>query len=383
MRNRIAFPKKFREELGNKLIITRGYEGCAILMSPAQWEEMVSDLYQALSVSESIRDTRRFLLAGASEIELDAQGRFVVPPYLVEYSEIKVEGTFLGLGDWVELWSTDKWEEKRKQVESNSSSIGERLAEIQASNMNYKHISVLLNEAVEGLNVKKNGKYIDCNLGGGGHTAKILELGGNVLALDIDESAVEYCRDKFSSEIRSGHLKIAKANFKRIRHVAKEHGWKGSEIDGVLYDLGLSTFQIKQSAKGFSFEDRTELDMRMDSQLGVKAIDLLVVLPESDLTSIISDYGDEPQAKIFARAIKKLVKQKGREITAFQLAEVIKNSSRYRVSRLHPATRVFQALRIAVNSELSNLESSVEDAADLLKVGGRLSIITFHSLEDR
>ncbi len=128
-KNRIAFPKRFREELGNKLIITRGYEGCAILMSPAQWEEMISESISGPFVSEEIRDTRRFLLASASEIELDAQGRFVVPPYLVEYSQIKLEGTFLGLGDWVELWSSDKWEEKRKKLESDSSSIGQKLAD--------------------------------------------------------------------------------------------------------------------------------------------------------------------------------------------------------------------------------------------------------------
>jgi 16S rRNA (cytosine1402-N4)-methyltransferase len=249
--------------------------------------------------------------------------------------------------------------------------------------MNYQHIPVLLNEAVEGLNVKKDGKYIDCNLGGGGHTAKILEHDGSVLALDIDKSAIEYCKDKFSSEIRSGKLKIFKSNFKDIKKVAKEARWKESEIDGILYDLGLSTFQIKQSARGFSFEDQTEIDMRMDEELGVRAIDLLIVLSEDELASIIMDYGDEPQAKIFAKAIKKLVKQKNGKVTAFELAEVIRSSSKYRVSRLHPATRVFQALRIAVNSELSNFESSVQDAADLLKTGGRLAIITFHSLEDK
>ncbi len=249
--------------------------------------------------------------------------------------------------------------------------------------MNYQHVPVLLNEAVEGLNVKNGGLYIDCNLGGGGHTAKILELGGNVLALDIDKSAIEYCTDRFSSEMRSGKLKIFKSNFKDIKRVTKEAGWKESEIDGVLYDLGLSTFQIKQSARGFSFEDQTELDMRMDQELGVRAIDLLIVLSEDELASLILDYGDEPQAKIFAKAIKKLIKQKDGKITAFQLAEVVKNSSKYRASRLHPATRVFQALRIAVNSELSSFESSVQDAADLLRTGGRLSIITFHSLEDR
>ena len=127
-KNRIAFPKKFREELGNKLIISRGYENCVIVMSPAQWEEMISESISGPFVSEVIRDTRRFLLASASEIELDDQGRFVIPPYLVEYSEIKSEGTFLGLGNWVELWSTNLWEEKRKQLEQNSSSIGEKLA---------------------------------------------------------------------------------------------------------------------------------------------------------------------------------------------------------------------------------------------------------------
>jgi MraZ protein len=128
-KKRIAFPKRFREELGNKLIITRGYENCVILMSPAQWEEMISESISGPFVSEEIRDTRRFLLASASEIELDAQGRFVVPPYLVEYSQIKLEGTFLGLGDWVELWSTDMWEDKRKKLESDSSSIGQKLAD--------------------------------------------------------------------------------------------------------------------------------------------------------------------------------------------------------------------------------------------------------------
>ena len=127
-KNRIAFPKKFREELGNKLIITKGYEGCLTIMSPAQWEEMVTESVSGPFVSELIRDTRRFLLASASEIELDAQGRFVVPPYLIEYSNMKVEGTFLGLGKWVELWSSDKWLEKRKQVEEDSSSTGQKLS---------------------------------------------------------------------------------------------------------------------------------------------------------------------------------------------------------------------------------------------------------------
>ncbi len=126
-KNRIAFPKKFREELGNKLIMTKGYEGCLVIMSPAQWEEMVSDSVSGPFVSGLIRDTSRFLLASASEIELDSQGRFVVPTYLKEYSELDSEGVFLGLGRWVELWGQEKWSKKKTDVEKTSSVIGEKL----------------------------------------------------------------------------------------------------------------------------------------------------------------------------------------------------------------------------------------------------------------
>ena len=126
-KNRIAFPKKFREELGNKLIMTKGYEGCLVIMSPAQWEEMVSDSVSGPFVSGLIRDTSRFLLASASEIELDSQGRFVIPSYLKEYSELDSEGVFLGLGRWVELWGQEKWSKKKTDVEKTSSVIGEKL----------------------------------------------------------------------------------------------------------------------------------------------------------------------------------------------------------------------------------------------------------------
>lgn len=249
--------------------------------------------------------------------------------------------------------------------------------------MEFQHVPVLLKEAIEGLNIQQGGKYIDCNLGGGGHTTKILELGGNVLGLDVDQAAIEHCNHKFEAEIKRGQLKTLRINFRNLRRAIHEVGWKEQEIDGILYDLGVSTFQIKQSGRGFSFEDQSELDMRMDHELGVRAIDLLVVLSEDELASLISDYGEEPQAKVFARAIKKFIALKRGKVTASELAEVIKNSSKYRVSRNHPATRVFQALRIAVNSELSNFEESAEIAAEVLKPGGRIAIITFHSLEDR
>lgn len=126
-KNRIAFPKKFREEIGNKVIISKGYEGCLLIMSPAQWEEMVADSVSGPFVSGLIRDTSRFLFASASEIELDSQGRFVIPAYLKEYSSLLEDGVFLGLGRWVELWDESKWDEKRKDIEDTSSIIGEKL----------------------------------------------------------------------------------------------------------------------------------------------------------------------------------------------------------------------------------------------------------------
>jgi MraZ protein len=127
-KNRIAFPKKFREEIGNKLIITKSYEGCLLILSPAQWEEMIGDSVSGPFVSGLIRDTSRFLLGSASEIDLDAQGRFVIPAYLKEYAGMKENGIFLGLGKWVELWDSQMWEEKKKDVEDRSSEVGEKLA---------------------------------------------------------------------------------------------------------------------------------------------------------------------------------------------------------------------------------------------------------------
>ncbi len=134
-KNRIAFPKKFREEIGNRLIVTKGYEGCLVIMSPAQWEEMVSDSISGPFVSGLIRDTSRFLLGSATEVELDVQGRFVIPPYLIEYGSVKEEGVFIGLGRWVELWDKEKWAQKIQEIEKNSSVIGEKLSNLDVPNV--------------------------------------------------------------------------------------------------------------------------------------------------------------------------------------------------------------------------------------------------------
>lgn len=245
------------------------------------------------------------------------------------------------------------------------------------------HIPVMLTEAIDGLNVRSGHRYIDCNLGGGGHTAEILRQGGTVLALDIDDNALAHCRERFQNEISSRQLFIIKSNFSNIDEVAHQLGWDAGTVSGILYDLGLSTFQLKHESKGFSFDDDGILDMRMDESLQVRAIDLINLLSEKQLEDIIRDYGEDPQAKHFAKVIKTAVKDNGVNITANELANRIRNASKYGHSRIHPATRVFQSLRIAVNSELENLRQSLHKAALLLNPHGRLVIISFHSLEDK
>jgi 16S rRNA (cytosine1402-N4)-methyltransferase len=244
------------------------------------------------------------------------------------------------------------------------------------------HFSVLLSESIAGLNVKPGSVYIDCNLGGGGHTAQILKKGGKVIAFDLDQKAIEHCSEIFSTSLKNGDLKIFNNNFSELLKIVENLGLN-QQISGVLYDLGLSTFQLKEEKKGFSFEDETQLDMRLGEQLGPRAEDLLKVLNVKQLADLFFKYGEEPQSKVFALAIKDFINARGfRSFNAKEVADVIKKASKYETSRIHPATRVFQALRIAVNNEFENLEKSLDQAVSVLKSVGRLVIISFHSLED-
>ena len=168
------------------------------------------------------------------------------------------------------------------------------------------HYSVMLKESVLGLNVQKGEWYLDCNLGGGGHTEEILIKGGKVVGIDVDIDATSYAKIRLEKYLENGSLKILKMNFRDIDKIA-ESLKENIKFSGILYDLGLSTFQLKEAQKGFSFMDRTDLDMRMDQELGVKAEDLLKVLSERELEKIILMYGEDPQARIFARAKSQII----------------------------------------------------------------------------
>lgn len=244
------------------------------------------------------------------------------------------------------------------------------------------HQPVLVREVLDNLKVKRGRKYIDCTLGEGGHTIEILKKGGKVLGIDLDENSLERAGKRIEdSGLKKNFIGLT-GNFKDIDSLAKDAGF--SEVHGVLYDLGFSLAQLEDSAMGLSFDVDQPLDMRLDKKLDVTAGDLVNVLPEKELERMFREYGGERLAKRFAEKIVKVRSLKKLESTK-QLAEIISDSAPpgYEHGRLHPATRVFQALRIAVNNELESLKQSLPRAARLLLPGGRMVVISFHSLDDR
>ena len=237
------------------------------------------------------------------------------------------------------------------------------------------HQPVLLKETLKYLNVRRGKKYIDATVGGGGHAVEIVKRGGNVLGLDVDPEAIEATGLKVKSE----KLKVVQGNFKNIEKIAKENDFY--PVAGILYDLGLSSFQLEHSGKGFSFQKDEPLDMRADPSLQITAADLVNGLSEKEVTKLFEKYGEESHARAIAGAIIRSRWDKPIETSA-ELADIVARVVK-REKKIHPATQVFQALRIAVNDELNNLQSSLPPAFGLLEPRGRLVVISFHSLEDR
>ncbi len=248
--------------------------------------------------------------------------------------------------------------------------------------MEYQHYSVLKEEAIESLNIKKDGIYVDCTLGGGGHSEEILKRldGGHLYSFDQDIYAIERASKRLS--LVSNNFTIIKSNFKNIKNALQEYGV--NKIDGVLYDLGVSSFQLDIPERGFSYRYDAPLDMRMDQSKNITAEIIVNEYSFNDLVNIFYRYGEEPFSKQIARKIEEVRKQK-RIKTTFELVDVIKSALPSKVlnKKGHPAKQVFQALRIAVNDELRVFEDSLNDALDMLNENGRCVVISFQSLEDR
>jgi len=247
----------------------------------------------------------------------------------------------------------------------------------------FKHVTVLLKETVDGLDIKPGGTYVDCTLGGGGHSSYLLSQlteGGKLIAFDQDEIAIQNAKERFSSY--GDQFITVKSNFRYLSEKLHELGI--TEVDGILFDLGVSSPQLDTPERGFSYHHDAPLDMRMDQDAPLTAYDVVNNWSYEQLVRIFFQYGEEKFSKQIARKIEAYRENKAIETTG-ELVELIKEGIPAPARRTggHPAKRVFQAIRIAVNDELKVFEEALESAIEMVKPGGRISVITFHSLEDR
>jgi len=250
-------------------------------------------------------------------------------------------------------------------------------------NIEFKHIPIMLNQVIEGLDIKPNGIYVDGTLGGGGHSyeiAKRLVNDGKLIGIDQDEAAIKAAGARLSEF--SDRVTIVRSNYAQMVSVLQSLGIE--QVDGILLDLGVSSHQLDNAERGFSYMEDAPLDMRMDRRQEKTARDIVNYYSQAELTRIIREYGEDKFAAKIAAKIMASRENKPIETTG-ELAEIIKSAipMKYRLTGGHPAKRTFQAIRIELNRELGVLEESIEGMLDILSDGGRMAVITFHSLEDR
>lgn len=250
------------------------------------------------------------------------------------------------------------------------------------------HIPVLVDEVIQYLDPKSNENFVDATIDGGGHTMAILEKNkpeGKVLGIDLDKTLLENLKFKIKNLHLENRVILVQGNFKNLKEIIKNTcpDWN-QKINGVLFDLGMSSWQLEESGKGFSFKRNEPLDMRFDSSQELTAKDIVNYWPEYEIEKILREYSEERYARKIAKEIVS-ERQKKPIFTTFELVEVIKKAvpRNYERGRIHPATRTFQALRIATNQELENLRLVLPQAMEVLKENGRIVVISFHSLEDR
>jgi len=248
-----------------------------------------------------------------------------------------------------------------------------------------RHVPVLLPEVLEGLQVRSGSAYVDCTAGGGGHAAAILEASapdGRLLALDADPAAIRRVRERLAPAVAAGRLLLVQSSFEQLAQVVEEQGFGPGQtpIGGILLDLGVSSFQLETPERGFAMLLDGPLDMRFDPQATLSAADIVNTWDERSLADLLYRYGEEPQSRRIARY---LVQHRPLHTTTELAAAIERAVGGRRGSRIHPATRSFQALRIAVNRELEQLEQVLPQCLHVLAPAGRLAVISFHSLEDR
>ena len=242
----------------------------------------------------------------------------------------------------------------------------------------YSHEPVLLEGSIEALQIQRGGRYIDCTVNGGGHAAAILEEsspGGQLLGIDADPEAIKVAKERFKSY--GNNVILVNENFRYLENICNRHGFR--PVNGIIFDLGMSSLQLEASGRGFSFQQDAPLDMRFSPRQSLTAADIVNAYSEQELAGILERYGEEHRSKQIARRIVERRPMR----TTLELAQVVQEAVGGRRGRIHPATKTFQALRIVVNEELDSLQLALGQALNLLGNGGRVVVISFHSLEDR
>jgi 16S rRNA (cytosine1402-N4)-methyltransferase len=240
------------------------------------------------------------------------------------------------------------------------------------------HEPVLLKEAIKALQIQRGGRYIDCTINGGGHAAAILEEsspGGQLLGIDADPEALKVAKERLKPFGKN--VLLVNENFRNLENICNRYGFR--PVNGVIFDLGMSSLQLEAPGRGFSFQQDSPLDMRFSPRQAITAADIVNTYSERELALLFARYGEERRAIQIARRIVEMRPLK----TTLDLVRVVEDAVGKARGKIHPATRTFQALRIAVNEELENLELALKQAVELLGSGGRIVIISFHSLEDR
>lgn len=246
------------------------------------------------------------------------------------------------------------------------------------------HIPVLLKEVIEYLDPQPGENFIDCTINGGGHSLEIFKRigpNGKILGIDWDNSVLEKLEDKLDGRIKKNFILVCD-NYRNLKNIVSNNNF--SSVHGVLFDLGMSSWQLEEGGRGFSFQKDEPLDMRYSGNQALTAKEIINQWPEEELARIFREYGEERRARAIAKAIVFRRKKSSIEST-MDLVEIVRGAipARHRFGRIHFATRIFQALRVATNEELENLSQGLEAATDVLAAGGRLAVISFHSLEDR
>jgi len=242
----------------------------------------------------------------------------------------------------------------------------------------YKHEPVLLEESIKALQIQRGGRYIDCTVNGGGHAAAILEEsapGGQLLGIDADPEAIKVAKERFKSY--GNNVILVNENFRYLESICNRYSFR--PVHGIIFDLGMSSLQLEASGRGFSFQQDSPLDMRFSPRQSLTAADIVNTYPEHELAGILQRYGEENRGRQIARHV---VERRPLR-TTLELSRVVEDAVGGGRGRIHPATKTFQALRIVVNEELESLQLALGQALNLLGSGGRVVVISFHSLDDR